>query len=248
MHKLFRNILCLSLLSFMLCQTAQAQIGEYRNRLAVGVNAGYVLSNISFVPTIQQKFQPGMTFGVTARYTSEKYFSTICAIQAEINYTQLGWNEEILDTHSSPVINKVTGVAEEYSRRINYIQVPVFAHLGWGREQKGFQFYFQAGPQFGYYLSESTKTNFDLKDINLNDRASKIYAQDSMKVENKFDYGIAAGIGLEYSHPRLGHFGLDVRYYYGLGNIYGNTKRDFFGRSNHGTIMAKLSYLIDISK
>lgn len=248
MRKLLRNIIAILLLALLHCQTVQAQIGEYRNRFAVGVNAGYVLSNISFVPTIQQKFQPGMTFGVTARYTSEKYFSTICAIQAEVNYAQLGWNEDILTAESTPVINKVTGVAEEYSRRINYIQVPIFAHLGWGREQKGFQFYFQAGPQFGYYLSESTKTNFDLKDINLHDRASKIYAQDSMKVENKLDYGIAAGIGLEYSHPRLGHIGLDLRYYYGLGNIYGNSKRDYFGRSNHGAIVAKLFYIIDITK
>lgn len=248
MHKLLRNIILTIFLSVLFCQSAEAQIGEYRNRFSVGVNGGYVLSNISFVPKVQQKFQTGTTFGMTMRYTSEKYFSTICAIQAEINYAQLGWNEDILTDQSAPVINKITGEAEKYSRCINYLQVPVFAHLGWGREQNGFQFFFQAGPQFGYYINESTDKNFDLKDINLKDRASQIYAQDSMKVENKFDYGITVGLGLEYSRPRLGRFGFEVRYYYGLGNIYGNSKRDFFGRSNHGAIMAKLSYLFDITK
>ena len=35
-------------------------------------------------------------------------------------------------------------MAEEYSRTINYIQVPIFAHLAWGREVSGCNFFFQA--------------------------------------------------------------------------------------------------------
>ena len=69
-----------------------------------------------------------------------------------------------------------------------------------------------------------------------------------VNVENKFDYGIAAGLGLEYSHPKLGHFILEGRYYYGLGDIYGNSKRDYFGRSNNNNVIIKLTYLYDIRK
>jgi hypothetical protein len=69
-----------------------------------------------------------------------------------------------------------------------------------------------------------------------------------MAVEKKFDYGIAAGLGAEYSIPGAGHLLLEARYYYGLGNIYGDTKRDFFGSSNYGNIVVKLSYLFDITK
>ena len=36
------------------------------------------------------------------------------------------------------------------------------------------------------------------------------------------------------------------RYYYGLGNMYGATKRDYFGRSNFGNIVVKFTYLFDI--
>ena len=61
-------------------------------------------------------------------------------------------------------------------------------------------------------------------------------------------YGITGGIGLEYSRPNVGHFMLEARYYYGLGNIYGNTKRDYFGRSNFSNIVIKASYLFDIAK
>ena len=67
-----------------------------------------------------------------------------------------------------------------------------------------------------------------------------------MSVENKFDYGIAAGLGMEYSVPKVGHFLLEGRYYYGLGNIYGDSKRDYFAKSNHSSIVIKLTYLFDI--
>ena len=182
------------------------------------------------------------------RYASEKYFKTICSIYAEVNYTQGGWKENIVDLKDQPVVNSETGLAEEYSRTINYIQVPVFAHLAWGKEGRGFQFFFQAGPQFGYMLNESTSVNFDLDHANMNDRANKETTQYSMPVEHKFDYGIVAGIGVEYSLPKLGHILLDARYYYGLANIYGDTKRDYFAKSNLSNIVVKLSYLFDITK
>ncbi len=69
-----------------------------------------------------------------------------------------------------------------------------------------------------------------------------------MAVENRVDYGIAGGVGLEFSHPKVGHFMLEGRYYYGLGNLYGNTKRDYFAISNQQSIVVKLSYLFDVMR
>ena len=77
-------------------------------------------------------------------------------------------------------------------------------------------------------------------------RSSHVVAQDTMAVENKLDYGIAVGAGLEFSNRHVGHFLIEGRYYYGLGNIYGSTKRDYFGRSNFGNIVVKFTYLFDI--
>ena len=77
---------------------------------------------------------------------------------------------------------------------------------------------------------------------------NQVIEQDTMAVENKFDYGIAGGVGVEFSHPSVGHFILEGRYYYGLGNIYGDTKKDFFASSNMGSIMIKLSWLFDIKR
>lgn len=239
-----KHIALLTLLATAL--TAKAQIGEHRNDLSIGVNGGYALSNIGFTPSVSQGMHGGMSGGLSLRYVCEKYFSTICSIYTELNYTQMGWKEDIKDANSQPVINPTTGQAENYKRTLNYLQVPVFAHLAWGREKKGFQFFIQAGPQFGYLLSESTDTNFNFAQRNEADRANKVCTQDTMGVEHKFDYGIAAGAGLEYSIPKIGHFLLEGRYYYGLGNIYGDRKRDYFSKSNNGSIVVKLTYLRDI--
>lgn len=228
-----------------------AQIGEYRNEFAVGVNGGVSLASVSFVPTVPQGQLVGKTAGLTLRYTGEKYFNSICAVVAEVNFTQMGWKERIWDRYDQPVVNQETGMAEKYSRIINYIQVPFFARLGWGRERSGFQGFFQVGPQLGYYLNEETEANFDLDHPNVTDRVSLISRPDysnmyHMPVENKFDYGITGGLGVEFSHRHLGHFMLEGRYYYGLGNIYGNSKRDYFARSNNQAIVIKATYLFDL--
>ena len=242
--------------------TATAQVGEYRTDFAVGFNGGYSMSNIAFVPKVPQGLLGGPTVGFSARYTCEKYFKSVCAVVGEVNLTQMGWQEDILDFNDQPVVLHTDETQTlKYARKMRYVQIPVFARMGWGRERKGMQFFFQIGPQVGFLLNETTETNFDVHQSDFNpgpsdspnpnykyqlSRVSDVVAQDTMAVENTFDYGIAAGAGLEFSHRKLGHFLVEGRYYYGLGNIYGSSKRDYFARSNFGNIVIKFTYLFDI--
>ena len=103
---------------------AHAQIGEHRNTLSIGGNAGYNMTTVRFTPKVPQGMKGGMNMGFTARYTVEKYFATIASIQAEVNFSQLGWKEDIRDMSNQPVINTVTKQAEKYERKINYVQIP----------------------------------------------------------------------------------------------------------------------------
>lgn len=240
----------LTLLVFLLLPSlaTEAQIGEHRNGFAIGVNGGYAMSNVGFTPKVNQGMLGGFTGGLTMRYVSEKYFNTICSLQAEVNYVVSGWKQEIETLDGGEVINPTTGRAETYSREISYVEVPIFAHLAWGKEQKGLNFFFQAGPQMGIYLSDKVKASYPVGAENFQDRVSPVAAQESMPIEKKFDYGIAAGLGMEYSHPKVGHIQVEGRYYYGLANIYGNTKRDYFSKSNLGRIVVKVAYLFDLSK
>ena len=246
----------LVLLFAVVCTTASAQIGSYRNDLAVGFNGGYNLNSIMFVPSVQQSMLGGMTIGFTARYVCEKYFNTICAVQLELNYSQLGWKEKIQDINGVQCVLNKTNEDAAYTRNIDYIQMPLLAHLGWGREERGMKFFLNMGPQFGYLLGEKTKTNFIIKyneeselptysDVTPS-RVSNEVAQDTMAVQNKFDYGITAGLGLELSLKRIGHIMVEGRYYYGLGCIFKDSKSDYFARSNHSSIIIKATYLFDI--
>lgn len=243
-----KYLLALCLLAF-LPYTATAQVGDYRTDFAIGGSAGYVMSNVGFVPDVPQGWLPGYTAGLSVRYTCEKYFSSICSIVGEVNVTQTGWKEDIRDANNDPVYyyddaEKMNPL--NYERKITYVQIPFLARLGWGRERKGLQAFIQAGPQIGFYLSESTKTNVMLGHGTANQRASQVVVQDTLAVQNKFDYGIAAGAGIELSLPKVGHFILEGRYYYGLGNIFKNSKSDYFGKSNYGQIVIKATYLFDI--
>ena len=238
-------LLLLALLPLIL----KAQVGEYRSELAIGVNGGYMMSNVGFVPEVPQNMLGGMTGGLTVRYTCEKYFKSICAIVAEVNFAQTGWKENILDIDDQPVYysydtEKANPLA--YQRQMTYVQIPVMARLGWGRERKGVQAFFQIGPQVGIFLTDKITSNIEVGYGTQTARVSNVIAQDTMAVENKFDYGIAGGAGIEFSIPKVGHFMLEGRYYYGLGNIYGNSKSDTFGKSNFGQIVIKATYLFDI--
>lgn len=226
---IFRKSILAAILSVSVL-AAQAQVGDKRTDFAIGLTGGAVANQMSFQPTIKQNMLFGPTFGIAARYISEKYFTCICGLVGEVNFTQLGWNENIEDSNDT------------YHRTISYIQIPLLMQLGWGREEKGCKFVFEAGPQFGYAIGD--KEHFSdpfLKDH----RPNNVTQQYGMDIDNRFDYGIAAGLGLEHSSS-IGHFILGARYYYGLADVFDNSKKGVFGRSAHGTISLKLTYLFDI--
>ena len=58
---------------------AHAQVGEYRNELAVGGGAGMTMASVNFLPKVPQGLLNGKTMGLTLRYTGEKYFNSICS-------------------------------------------------------------------------------------------------------------------------------------------------------------------------
>lgn len=214
-----------------------AQVGELRSNLAVGFNGGYNLSKVDFSPTIKQNLHPGLTGGLTLRYTTEKYFSLICAAQLEVNFAQRGWDEMIDD-----------GSNNTYSRTTNYVEIPFLAHIGWGKEERGLQFFINAGPQLGLYLSDSEHYGFTEEyPWDISKRPNNIIEQYGREIENTLEYGIAGGAGLELK-TGIGNFIIEGRYFFGLSDMFGNSKADPFGRSANTTITAKISYLIDITK
>lgn len=215
------------LLSFV----ANAQIEQPRRILEVGFAGGMSMNKMDFQPTIRQTYLNGINGGISLRYTSEKYFSMICAAQMEVNFSQRGWKEDFDDE---------TG--NSYSRTLNYIEVPLLAHLSWGKEERGLQFFVNLGPQFGFFIGDSEDY---IGSWRPEERPQSIRPVYGKEVEKKFDYGIAGGLGVELK-TKAGNFFVEGRYYYGLSDIYGNSKTDDFGRSANQTIYIRAGYSIRI--
>ncbi|MDR0962883.1 MAG: PorT family protein [Mediterranea sp.] len=207
-----------------------AQVGEQRHNFALGINGGVNLNSVSFSPTVRQKNLMGYTGGITARYISERYFKMICGAQVEVNLSQHGWSEFYEDfPHLS------------YVRKTNYVEIPFLAHLAFGKE-RGMQFFIHAGPQIGFFLNDSYTIGDGWDTV-----TGATVEQHDKKIDKPFDYGIAAGAGIEL-RTGLGNFLVEGRYYYALSDFYGTTKKDYFSRAANMAITVKVTYLFDLSK
>jgi len=221
---------------------AVAQVGEQRSELRIGVVAGGVGNTVDFDPTIRQNMHFGPTLGVGLKYICEKYYSALCALEVQLNYAETGWKEDILSASGAKL-------PDTYSRNMHYLQIPMFADLGWGKES-GFMFHFKAGPQVGYCFADKGEksSQWTLNSEGNPDRPNNMYRQYDMDIDHAIDYGIIAGVGMELNTKRAGHYTFDVQYYYGLGDIFGNSKKDVFSRSANQSIYVKLGYFITLKK
>lgn len=132
--KRYRQLIFICCLLCMLPLSLFAQLQDERHNLSVGINGGVNLNSVSFTPSIKQTNFIAPEFGLTVRYISEKYFKMICGIQGEINFSQRGWKEVIED-----------GSNNTYHRAMNYIEVPLLAHLAFGKQRKWSPIYHQPG-------------------------------------------------------------------------------------------------------
>ena len=167
----------------------------------------------------------GITGGLTARYISEKYFAMICGAQVELNVSQRGWDQLFetisLDANGYEVTSK--DPTKTYTRKMTYIDIPFLAHLAFGRD-RGLQFFVHAGPQISFLISESET----IKGIDMNSLSDTQKALYGVKIQNKFDYGIAGGGGVELRTKKAGSFIVEGRYYFALSDFYSTTKKDYF--------------------
>ena len=115
------------LIFYFLFSEAHAQIGDYRTDFAVGGSVGYMLSNVGFMPEVPQGMLGGLTGGLTFRYTSEKYFKSICALVAEVNLAQTGWKEDIKDVNPQKLQMDVCGINKKYKLGYDNPKVDEFA-------------------------------------------------------------------------------------------------------------------------
>lgn len=197
---------------------------HYTSNISIGVKGGADLSRVSFTPSVKQSFALGMNGGVTFRYIEENHFGLI----AEVNFEQRGWSENFEE------------YPYEYTRTLNYVQIPFLAHIYFGRRGK---FFFNAGPEIGFLLGESTSANFDYNNVSqIPNFPLRTTYQYQLAAENKVDYGISAGLGGEFNLNRRNSIYIEGRFYYGLGNVLRSGRTEKFRGSNSMSVMASIGY------
>ena len=222
MMKRLAVILTIALLA--IAATAQT---HYKGTIAVGGKAGASFSKVNFNPSVQQTMEPGVTAGVAFRYIEEKNFGLI----AELNMTQRGWKETYDD------------IDYKYSRKFTYLELPIMTHIYFGNQHvKGF---FNLGPELNVMLGNSIKSNFAYQeaanlDYFLED--SRHIEQLAMEINNKLDYGICVGAGMEVGLNAVHSLLLEGRFYYGLTDVFPNHKTDIFSGSNSMSVTVTLGY------
>ena len=222
MMKRLAVILTIALLA--IAATAQT---HYKGTIAVGGKAGASFSKVNFNPSVQQTMEPGVTAGVAFRYIEEKNFGLI----AELNMTQRGWKETYDD------------IDYKYSRKFTYLELPIMTHIYFGNQRvKGF---FNLGPELNVMLGNSIKSNFAYQDAANLDyflEDSRHIEQLAMEINNKLDYGICVGAGMEVGLNAKHSLLLEGRFYYGLTDVFPNHKTDIFSGSNSMSVTVTLGY------
>jgi hypothetical protein len=210
----------------MMALLATAQT-HYEGTIAVGGKAGASFSRINFNPSVQQMILPGMTAGVMFRYVEEKHFGLV----AELNMTQRGWKENLEESDYN------------YSHRFTYLELPIMTHIFFGNQRiKGF---FNLGPEINVMLGDGIKSNFayqDAADMDYFINDTRRIEQMTMKINNRLDYGICGGAGMELNLNAKHSLLLEGRFYYGLTDIFSSHKTDIFSSSNSMTVTVTLGY------
>lgn len=210
----------MGILALLPSLTLLAQQEVFSPRFMAGFTGGVNLSNMIFQPKVDQGLKIGYDGGIILRYDVVPY----AGIWLEVDYSSRGWREKPMDL---PEL--------KYTRTLNFINIPVMTHFMIGNGP--LKVTIDAGTHFGYLLSEQSEGNFPENRPN-----GVVVAQHNMPVENKFAWGIGGGLGGEY-HLKNYVAGVRISYVYGLGEIYGNTRKDYFGKSSEQVAAAKVYFL-----
>ncbi len=230
-----------TLLFILIAANISSQNKKFEPEWNVGVGFGPTFSSVDFqtytvdsrlYTTSKQQFFGGFAL----RYLSEKNLGFI----VELNYSQQGWDQDFREDDNV----EYQGKGLTHSHQLNYLEMPLLTHIYFGNKVR---FVFNLGPKFSFLLSDSEKLSPNLVNFLASGdaRPNMVTHQYYRMAEKKIDYALVGGLGLEF-RTGIGHFVLEGRYTFGLGDIYKSSKADFFSRSANRVISAKLTYYVKL--
>ena len=198
------------------------QPNNFKTELYIGATGGMTFSKVRFYPNIVESFQQGNAGGIMFRLISEPHIG----FQVEVNYTQKGWKEDS------------TG----YSRRLNYVSVPVMTHINIGN--KSLRFTLNFGPEMAYMISENEQFKSGKPIVSGEAGYREYYGKPT---DTQFELLFTAGLGMEYHLKGGSAIALEGRAFYSLPNLF-STKTYSYKISQSNGAQVKLAYLFQLNK
>lgn len=210
-------VLACSLLLFFTV-SAQEQKTGYENTITpkFGVKGGLNLANLYVDNVKDENMKTGFNAGVYAKIPFAKGFS----IQPELLYSGKGAKL----TYDNILLG--TG---EYRFNLNYVDLPVLAVVNIAKNLN-----LHAGPYVSYLVSADV--------TRLNSASGSVDKIKNLKTDdfNRFDYGLAGGLGLDVQNFTIG-----ARYNYGLKEI-GSSNASIAGQATKNSKNSVISLYIGI--
>ena len=218
-----RLVLTISAVLISVVCLAQPKLSH--EEMYVGAHAGAIASMYRFAPVeVKQSWKHpflGWNGGLVFRYAGHK----VCGMQVEINYMQRGWYE----------------TNQDYTRQLDYIEVPFLMHLYFGKKARGF---INLGPQIGYCIrSTESGTVPTAQDLARKAGGTSKVAHQYADVEKPFDWGIAGGAGFYYRSKYAGVYQLEARFNWSFGNTFNDSKMDYFDYSTPMSLSLNFAYM-----
>lgn len=207
-------LLCLIVCANIGMAMAQARIPR---EVHLGVKGGAMLSQYSFHPRVSQRFTGSYSMGVAARYIEEEYFG----LQAELLISDRGF-ADLYDPNPDGWL---------FERKLTYIELPVLAHVYFPLGKRN-EISIDLGPKIAWFLGDRVNSSLPA-DFN---SLVNVYKHHELPISKKFDYGIQLGLGYEFKINQKLSAQLSGSFYFGLGNLWPDTKADDFEESKVNSI------------
>lgn len=217
-----RKYVWFSVMFFLALPLVRAQRPvQYDYKLWIGIGGGVNAETVSFKPKVQQETYIAPMGSFLLRWDVERH----CSLQVEANYSIQGWREQF----DKP--------GKKYARELRYVEFSLLTHLY--IEKKKARFFLNLGPKIGYLLSEKEKE----KEGEFNDFELRRH---ELTVENKLEWGLVGGVGINYAVNRRLGVELEGRFSYNFNDLYSTRRADLFGQASEmfGTVRINLLFLL----
>ncbi|MBQ1874643.1 MAG: PorT family protein [Paludibacteraceae bacterium] len=192
----------------------------------IGVQGGVEASTVLFRPTVSNMNDPftnGVILGADAGFVFRYAAHKVCGVQVELNYMHRGWRE-----HTETAT---------YQRHLHYLEIPFLMHLYFKQEGK-VRGFVNLGPQIGVCVGDS------YSGIQPGAATSKQY----QSIDNRFDWGLAGGLGMYVRTEKAGLYQLELRANYSLGGPYNTRATAYFSQAAPLDVSLNIGWLWPLNK